>query len=128
MNINAEIGRWQMLVIGLLSSLFIIIPVLLFFPAAQIRRLHDVGKNALLVSTSYLSLIVSLFLFFFQAIPGVYDDLLSTDSLENDSYIWPFLAFFLIWTVLQFIVLLLAIKDGEKGINKYGESPKYVED
>ena len=122
---SAVSARW-LLYVGALLSICIAIPALLF-PAAQIRRMHDIEKSARLVILSYVSMFISMILFIFQIILGLYNEIIVSESNGeyNDNYILPFIAFLLITVILQVAVMIYSFKDSFKGVNKYGNSPKY---
>lgn len=104
---------------------FGVIPVLLSI-SSQVRRFHDIGKNALLpilAGVAWLSCVISLVTQFAYWLTYINEDLIS-----DDLGIKVFMVLFFICIIMMFIVLFYTIKDSDKGVNKYGSSPKYIKD
>lgn len=102
----------------------VISPLLLL--SIQTRRIHDVGKSALLPMFSFVCSILF-------AICSCYYNMITYASVENailrpeDASFNIALIFACVIVVLQLIILVYTLKDSQKMANRYGESPKYVE-
>lgn len=106
------------------------------------RRLHDTGRSGwwcgigVALSVSY---VVSLLFWMVMAFLGMADMVVNNTVLE-DSYVGGYalsygaLFFFkyLVWSLVilayRIVLIVLLCQDGEQEDNKYGPSPKYVEE
>lgn len=88
--------------------------VFTWFPVAY-RRLHDLGKSGFLLNLS-IGLAVACAC-----------SLLLGDWLPNSTALAIFYALLALSIVADIVLLALCAKDGQKGPNKYGPSPKYYE-
>ena len=141
---------WWMLVVmmlGFIVSMFIsnmlvssIWSILYMFVAlsATARRLHDSGKNALWVFISYaLGCITNIYVFTSSAITDLMDKMDSTHPNQHaiqkiaEQHMGDFAMMSLlglIFSVLALIVFIMCLMDSKPEANKYGPSPKYVEE
>lgn len=110
---------------ALLTFIASVIPPLLLV-SIQTRRMHDVGKSALLPMCSFVCSVIS-------AICNCYYNMVSFKSVENLVFepegvsFTIALIFSCVIVVLQLIILVFTLKDSQKMTNSFGESPKYVE-
>ncbi|MCO4340370.1 DUF805 domain-containing protein [Staphylococcus agnetis] len=95
--------------------------------ALTTRRLHDNGFSMLAPIINIVAWIVS-FLSFMYAIFTIFDPYASDTghSIENSAFFWSFIML-IVALGLHIFVLVISIMDSKKGSNKYGPSPKYVQ-
>ena len=120
---------WTMLVVYLVYLFIPFLGILLGIATIPLtfRRLHDTGRsgwwwgvNALLQLAFSLTLLYDVVMISTEMIG---DDILSLMHFFIVKYaVWLLILF--IYRIILFIFLCI---DSEKGDNKYGESPKYVE-
>ena len=112
--------------LGILALFFLLLPCL----AVQTRRLHDIGRSGWWVVGS---LIVGLVC---TVVPFLVfgNKALEMGEIEQfrQAFQVPTLAGISFWVLeladwaLALVLLIFSLRDGDKGENKYGPSPKYV--
>ena len=144
---RSEFWWWMLVVIltnwvitafapNLLVSAIMSIIIMFFGLAATARRLQDSGKSAVWVYISYaLGCATQLYTGTSTTVNKIMDEL-STGSFSNsaiekivekgseDLVLLSCLS--LAMGILAFIVFIMCLLDSTRGANKYGESPKYV--
>lgn len=131
--VNFIIGLFPPDYIGV-ALLVSLLTWLLMIPLS-FRRLHDTGRSGWWYGAS----IILYVLFYIYLIAEVLSlgltsmDLVSM-NMDADMRIWlmPFVTKLLLWLLVIFIygivLLVFMCMDSERGTNKYGPSPKYVEE
>ena len=111
---------------GILAAFFLLLPCL----AVQTRRLHDIGRSGWwVVASLVVSLVCSAVPFFIFG-----DKALEMGEVEQFRQAFQgstfagfsFWAFELADLAMALVLLIFSLRDGDKGENKYGPSPKYV--
>ena len=102
-----------MLLVVLLAIVFFIIPLLLML-GATVRRLHDFGHSGLLAWLTFACLVSSIISFSVSIIRYDMDD-------PSELMVWVFI----ITCILVIVTIVLCMKDSMKGVNQYGDSPKW---
>ncbi len=113
--------------LGMLACFVLLIPCL----AVQTRRLHDIGRSGWWVVASLLVSVacsaVPFFIFGGQAMDmGEIEQFRQAFQVSGFAG-WAMLAFEVADLALALVILLFSLRDSDKGENKYGPSPKYVE-
>lgn len=94
----------------------------------MVRRLHDVGWSGWWVG-GYIALRWGLLLAAALLLYRVFS--FDTDTLASQvkdvlyTCVLPFFALGILWLVLAVLLIVLFLRDGKRGPNKYGPSPKY---
>ena len=132
--IDLESERWVaagvlslfLALIGLFAFVVLLIPTL----SVQTRRLHDVGLSGWWV---VLSLVVSMII---GIVPYLIIGAPSLEMNEIELIMWAFgvsrfagaslLTIYAVDFALFFALFVFSVFDSDKGINKYGPSPKYM--
>ena len=101
--------------------------IMLFGLAVTARRLQDGGHSALWVYISYLTMLANNIYMISSGIA----DMAATANVNPqeliESMCSPVLAILgIIACITSLVTIILCIMDGKPGVNKYGESPKYV--
>ena len=113
--------------------------IMMFFGlAATVRRLHDTGKSALWVYISYaLGSMVQIFTATSTTMNKLMDEITSghftgrtiEEIVENGSgELFSLSAMSIVSGIVAIIVIIMCLLDSSPYANKYGESPKYVEE
>ena len=113
--------------------------IIMFFGlAATVRRLHDTGKSALWVYISYaLGCMVQIFTATSTTMNKLVDEVTSghftgraiEEIMENGSdELFSLSAISIVSGIVALIVIFMCLLDSSPYANKYGESPKYVEE
>ena len=95
-----------------------------------VRRLHDTGRSGWWAVADFVLMLVYLFLLgweevkLWQVSDGV-DELASLRMMEG--VLFKYLWLHLLCCFTQLVLIVLMCFDSQKGENKYGKSPKYVE-
>lgn len=132
------IANWliTMFIGNLLVSAIVSTIIMFFGLAATARRLHDTGKSAWWVYVSYaLGIVTNLLTATSTAVneftEKAMDGTLNEHTIEklSNNYAGDFmiigsLGFFM--GIVALIVIVMCLMDGSPAPNKYGESPKYV--
>lgn len=127
----------HIIVYTLLLFIAIILPAALLV-SIQTRRMHDVGKNAVLPLCSFVCTIATAFIYSYYTYIAINltdalftlhisnSEMGSTDSLESNPVPPVVLILTCLIAFLQLIMLIYTLKDSLQSENRYGESTKYV--
>lgn len=128
--IDLESGLWIavgvlsliLALIGCLAFLVLLVPTL----SVQTRRLHDVGLSGWWVvwplAIGIVAGIIPLFMFGAKAMEQSFFMAVRMSSQAGTSILMAYAVDY----VLCFVLLVFSAFDSDKGINKYGPSPKYM--
>ena len=123
---------------SLLVNAIVAIIIMFFGLAVTVRRLHDTGKSALWVYISYaLGCVVEIFNATSPTMNKLMDEITSghfrvqavekiVEDGAGDLHILSALSF--VSAIFAIIVIIMCLLDSSAYANKYGESPKYVEE
>jgi uncharacterized membrane protein YhaH (DUF805 family) len=144
---RSELWWWMLVVIiskwvlssfsnSLLINAIVAIIMMFFGLAATVRRLHDTGKSGLWVYFSYaLGCAVQIFTATSTTMNKLMDEVTSghftggtiEKIMENGSgELFSLSAMSIVSGVVALIVIIMCCIDSSPYANKYGESPKYV--
>lgn len=90
----------------------------LFIPqlAVTVRRLHDTGKSGWWLLGYYIVIICAATVLSLSAVKATMDG--------NELVEWPIWVSLVLLLVISILFLVLMVKKGDAGRNKYGEDPK----
>lgn len=90
----------------------------LFIPqlAVTVRRLHDTGKSGWWLLVYYIVIICAATVLSLTAVKATMDG--------NELVEWPVWVSLVLLLVISILFLVLMVKKGDAGRNKYGEDPK----
>ena len=146
---RSELWWWMLVVIiakwvlssfssSLMISAIVAIIIMFFGLAATVRRLHDTGKSALWVYISYaLGCMVQIFTATSTTMNKLVDEVTSghftgraiEEIMENGSdELFSLSAISIVSGIVALIVIFMCLLDSSPYTNKYGESPKYIEE
>jgi uncharacterized membrane protein YhaH (DUF805 family) len=123
---------------SLLTNAIAAIIIIFFGLAATVRRLHDTGKSALWVYISYaMGCVVQIFNATSTTMNKLMHEVTSghftgraiekiVEDGAEDLYMLSTLSF--VSAIFAIIVIFMCLLDSSPYANKYGESPKYVEE
>ena len=142
---RSEFWWWMLLVIiasklipmfifNIVLNLAASVGIMFFGLSVTVRRLHDTGKSGWWVYASYALSIVLTYLTVtsttFMGIMASVDKVGSMYRLieENMGELVGLSLCSLLTTVISIIVIILCLLDSTPAANKYGDSPKYIEE
>jgi len=97
--------------------------------AIQVRRLHDVGRSALWPCISFVAAFFTM-VFWAVSIESVICGVNWSETMSAILVgIFTSVGFisWMVFVIVQFIILIFSLKDSQPRPNKYGDSPKYVD-
>jgi len=116
-----------------LVSAIVSIAVMFLGLSVTARRLQDTGKSAMFVYVSYAfgivaNLYTALSDYTTVVMQAIREDDVVSYYMEHMDIMATMSSLSGLWTISSLIVIVFCMLDGTPGTNKYGESPKYVEE